>query len=355
MFAADYFGDIDLKQVCERCLSVINQEKGKSTERLESTFDPHDFVEMARELCREVQMDGILLSSGLDDAFNELHELGELAPIMGNPVETVMRVREKGSFFRELKNLNIPHPPTTIVRDLEEAKGAALDIGYPVVLKPMEGFAGSSLRIVEKSQTLEAAYNEVQRSSSGVIVQEYTEGIHASISLMASSSGGVTLTLNEQLLGLEEVYQREPFGYCGNVVPLDVKDSTAEYCREIAEKISGHFRLVGSNGIDIVISGDGVPHIVEINPRFQGTLGAVEAVLGMNLVKMHLQACRQDTLPTSLGDPSGYSTRLILYTPWRLVTPNLTHVDGIADIPLPGSLLEGGEPLCSLNSTGDSR
>jgi len=355
VFAADYFGDLDLKQACDRCLSVLNQKKGKSTGSLESVFDPLDFVDMARELCGEAQMDGILLSSGLDDSFDELHELDELAPIIGNPPETAKKVREKGSFFRELERLNIPHPSTAIVRNLEGARDAALDIGYPIVLKPLEGFAGSSIRIVGEPQTLEAAYIDVQRSSSGVVVQEYIDGTHASISLIASASGAVTLTLNEQLLGLEEVYQREPFGYCGNIVPLDAKDSTAEYCKEIAEKIGGHFGLRGSNGIDFVISKDGVPHVVEVNPRFQGTLEAVEAVLGMNLVKTHLLACRQGVLPTNLGDPSRYSARLILYAPRRLVAPDLTHVDGVTDIPLPGSILKGGEPFCSVNSTGDSR
>jgi predicted ATP-grasp superfamily ATP-dependent carboligase len=355
VFAADYFGDLDLKQACDRCLSVLHQEKGKSTGSLESVFDPRDFVDMARELCGEAQMDGILLSSGLDDSFDELNELGEMAPIMGNPPETVKKVREKGTFFRELKRLNIPHPRTAIVRDLEEARDAALDIGYPVVLKPLEGFAGSSIRMVGKPQTLEAAYIDVQGSSSGGVVQKYIDGTHASISLVASSSGVVTLTLNEQLLGLKEVYQREPFGYCGNIVPLDVKDSTAEYCKAIAEKIGGRFGLRGSNGIDFVISEDGAPHVVEVNPRFQGTLEAVEAVLGMNLVKTHLLACRQDVLPTNLGDPSSYSARLILYTPRRIVAPDLTHVDGVTDIPLPGSILEEGEPFCSVNSTGDSR
>jgi predicted ATP-grasp superfamily ATP-dependent carboligase len=354
VFAADFFGDLDLRQACERCLSVIHQEKCKSTGRLESIFDPRNFVEMARELCREVQMDGILLSSGLDDSFNELHELGELAPIVGNSPDTVMRVREKTSFFRQLERLNIPHPHTAIVRDFEEAEDAALDIGYPVVLKPLEGFAGSSIRMVDKPQKIETAYIEAKRPSSGVVVQEYIDGTNTSISLMASSSGTVTLTLNEQLLGLEEVYQREPFGYCGNIVPLDAKESTAEYCEEIAEKISGHFGLKGSNGIDLVISNDGVPHVVEINPRFQGTIKAVEAVLGRNLVKMHLLACMQGVLPTDLG-LSRYSTRLILYTPMRHVAPDITHINGVADIPLPGSILEEGEPFCSVSSTGDSR
>ena len=37
------------------------------------------------------------------------------------------------------------------------------------------------------------------------------------------------------------------------------------------------------------------------------------------------------------------------------MAPDLTHVDGVTDTPLPGSILEEGEPFCSVNSTGDSR
>ena len=50
VYAADYFGDLDLRKACDGCLSVIDQREGESTGRIEENFDPHDFVKMARAL-----------------------------------------------------------------------------------------------------------------------------------------------------------------------------------------------------------------------------------------------------------------------------------------------------------------
>jgi predicted ATP-grasp superfamily ATP-dependent carboligase len=78
------------------------------------------------------------------------------------------------------------------------------------------------------------------------------------------------------LLGLPFVFQQEPFGYCGNIVPLHIAHSTLKKCKAIAEKIALHFGLKGSNGIDIIISNDGTPYVIEVNPRFQGSSECIE-------------------------------------------------------------------------------
>jgi predicted ATP-grasp superfamily ATP-dependent carboligase len=153
---------------------------------------------------------------------------------------------------------------------------------------------------------------------------------------------------------LPSVFQHEPFGYCGNIVPLKVDGSIFEKCKAIAEKIASHFSLIGSNGIDIVISSNGVPYVIEVNPRFQGTLGCVEKVLGINLVESHMRACLYGELPT-VRSPSKFCTRLILYAPKRVFAPDLAALQDAVDIPLPNSIIEEGEPLCSILAGGKSR
>ena len=48
------------------------------------------------------EIGGVLLSSGLNDSFDVLEELDELVRIISNSPETIRRVRDKGSFFKEL-------------------------------------------------------------------------------------------------------------------------------------------------------------------------------------------------------------------------------------------------------------
>lgn len=355
IYAVDYFGDVDLRRVCSECISIIEQRCGKSCGKMKSKFKPKAFLKMTKSLLQKCEMDAILLSSGLDDHFGVLYELDDLSPILGNSPKVIEKVREKPGFFKELKRLGIAYPETMIVNDIEKAKAAAVKIGYPVVVKPIRGFGGVGIRIARSSQELGRVFFEVSLVSKNVLVQKFIDGIHASASFLVADKSVKVLTINEQLLGLRFLFQQEPLGYCGNIVPLYFASSIFEKCNHIAEKIALHFGLDGSNGIDLVISKEGIPYVVEVNPRFQGTLECIEKVLEINLVKSHINACLHGSLPTIREKTSSYCTRLILYAPKRIRAPNLTVFREVRDVPLPGTIIEEGEPLCSIITEGMNR
>jgi predicted ATP-grasp superfamily ATP-dependent carboligase len=126
-------------------------------------------------------------------------------------------------------------------------------------------------------------------------------------------------------------------------------------CQTTAERIISHFGLVGSNGVDFVVSKEGTPFVIEVNPRFQGTLECVERVYGVNVVKAHVEACVDRRLLRKTFSSRGFCTRLILYAPQRVVVPDLRAFCGVRDLPLIGAVVEEGEPLCSITSAGVTR
>jgi len=354
IYAADYFGDVGLRHVCSKYASVIYQEPGKSCGKFESRFKPEAFIQMTRLLLKKAQIDAALLASGLDDHFDVLRELNDLVPVLGNHPEVIKKVRDKPKFFGELKRLGIRHPETAFVREIKEAKMAAAEIGYPVVIKPSKGFGGANIRKAGNPEELEQAFERVFLGQDEVLIQKLVDGVHVSASLIASEVAVRTLTMNKQLIGLSYVFQREPFGYCGNVVPLRLTNAVLEECKRIAEKVALHFSLKGSNGVDFVICKGKTPYVVEVNPRFQGTIECVERVLGVNLVRSHVNACINDSLPT-IEKPSNCCTRLILYAPARVIAPDLTSLVEARDVPLPSTVIEKGEPLCSIILAGNNQ
>jgi hypothetical protein len=154
---------------------------------------------------------------------------------------------------------------------------------------------------------------------------------------------------------MSEFGQREPFGYCGNIVPFSTSETIASKCKSVAEKVAQHFSLVGSNGVDLVISEKDVPYVVEVNPRFQGSLECVERILDVNIVKAHMEACLQGKLPLIHKHPSTSCVRLILFAPQRSFAPNLSTFQEARDIPLEGAIIEEGEPVCSICTNGADR
>jgi len=348
VYAADYFGDQDLKRLCHESQSIVKQMPGGDCGQLSIDFNPEALLQLTRELVKNNEIDAALLSSGLDDFLDVLFELNDMIPILGNHPNVIKKTREKMEFFQELERLGIPHPETAIAENFEETRKKSKDIGYPVLVKPLRGFGGAGIRKVLDTRELERAFRNASTIDEKVLIQEYIPGTPASASLISSTNGAITLTLNEQLLGVNKVGQEEPFGYCGNVVPLVATRAVTSRCKHIAERIALHFGLVGSNGIDLVISKEGIPYVVEVNPRFQGTLECVERVLGINIVEAHVNACIKGILPTTLKKTSVFCVRLILFAPERSIVPDLSTFEEVRDIPLPGVIIEKGEPVCSI-------
>jgi len=355
VYAVDYFGDQDLKRVCHESLSIVKQTPGVTCGRLSTNFNPEALLQLTRELLKKNEIDATLLSSGLDDSPDILFELNDMIPILGNHPHVIERIRDKMEFFQELKRLGIPHPETVMAENFEEARNKAKDTGYPVLVKPSRGFGGAGVRKVQGPQELKQAFRDASLIDEKVLVQEYISGTSASASLISSTNENITLTLNEQLLGVSEVGREETFGYCGNVVPFVATRAVMDRCKSIAERITSYFGLVGSNGVDLVISKEGIPYVVEANPRFQGTLECVEQVLGINMVEAHVKACVQENLPAITKKPAVFCTRLILFAPQRSVVPDLSVFEEVRDIPLPGVIIEKGEPVCSIVVEGTNR
>ncbi len=355
VYAVDYFGDQDLRRFSDDFFSVIDQMEGGSCGRLNVDFDAETLLEGAKEISNRNRIDAILLSTGLDDSPGVLYELSMLAPIVGNSPKLIRLVRNREEFFRELKRLHVPAPQTALVEGFPEASSASKDIGFPLLVKPVEGFGGADITKVENPDELRRSLQNSSRESRRIIIQEYIPGLPASASVVSSKNKSVTLTANEQITGYTTYGQMEPFGYCGNIVPLSVSEGICSKCKELAEEVITHFELVGSNGVDFVISRDGVPHVIEVNPRFQGTLECVEKVLGLNLVETHVNACAKGVLPKAPNLISRYCTRLILFALHQSIAPDLSRYPEVRDIPFPGVIIEKGEPVCSIVAEGEDR
>jgi len=334
--------------VCHESLSIVKQTPGVTCGRLSTDFNPEALLQLTRKLLKKNAIDATLLSSGLDDSPDVLFELNDVIPVLGNHPHVIERIRDKMEFFQELKRLGIPHPKTAMAENFEEARNKAKDICYPVLVKPSRGFAGVGIRKAQNHQELKQAFRDASLIDEKVLIQEYISGTPASVSLISSTNETITLTVNEQLLGLSEVGQEESFGYCGNVVPFVAPRAVIDRCKNTAERITSHFGLVGSNGTDLVISKEGIPNVVEVNPRFQATLECVEQVLGINMVEAHVKACVQENLPAIAKKTAVFCTRLILFAPQRSVVPDLSIFEEVRDIPILGVIIEKGEPVCSI-------
>jgi len=346
--AVDFFGDVDLLECADAVFSV---KSAKFKAQPKSLKEPRLF-QLSLQALKSHDVDAILLASGTEHNPVFVEELGKKAKIIGNNKTNLETCKNKEKLFHIADNLGIPHPLTSLVRKLDEALEAAQDIGYPVVLKPAFGGGGIGIKLAKSREELERFFRRVLLvgDNESLYVQQYIKGIDASASILSSGDEAKCLTVNEQIIGDKRLGVPRPFGYCGNVIPLN-KPEFEEKIADISKAICEEIRLVGSNGIDFVLADQ--PYLIEINPRFQNTIDCVEGLLGINLVQEHIRACGGE-----LGryrQPSGFSAKLISYATRDYKVLDHLKIPDLVDIPQVGSTIKKGKPLCSILKFGKSR
>ena len=67
VFSADFYGDVDLRHLCEESLSIIRQHVGKSCGLFERDYKVNLLLQLVKKLLNRHRVDGVVFGSGLDD------------------------------------------------------------------------------------------------------------------------------------------------------------------------------------------------------------------------------------------------------------------------------------------------
>lgn len=333
MYAADAFGDVDTRRCAKKYISLNPLQLQADVRLLEGEIN---------------KMDGIIIGSGFERADFGFLKVEDRRKILGNAPEKTKEVSNKAWLASRLDDFGIVHPLTYTGREIAEGEEEkAKHLHYPVVAKPAYGGGGTANFFCNNENALIQCAKQLPE----FLFQEYIKGKHASVSTISTKKEAISISLNEQLIGLDSLYAPGPFVYCGNVSPFVTKFS--EQVCEIAEEIAMELGLVGSNGVDFVITDDG-PFVIEVNPRFQGTLDTVELSTGLNLVHASMKAVRADLLVERLKAKK-YAAKAIAFAKQEGVVMGNLDTSGIVDIPEKGRIIKSGEPIATGIGIGDSR
>ncbi len=336
VFSADYFGTQDLKECADDFRSILNQKPHQSCGHFTERFDArkledlaHDFVDPADFI--------ICLSGSSPLNFPKKKVLGN---------KDVEKVENKYKLYKKLKN-QFKLPKTYLILDGKEAGEIAENFPEKrFILKPVYGSGGYGIKELEKIHE-----SELNSGSGEFMLQELVEGENISASVLSTGKEVRTILTSRQILGDAELGQIEPYGYCGNLTPYlddyDVKRNVEDVVKVLAEDVVKALDLVGSNGVDLIYK-NGEIYIIEVNPRFQGTLECAEASLGINMAQAHIEACRGTLM--DVPSPQKFAVKMIVHAPERALVGKLDF-HGVYDIPLEKVIIEKGEPVATVVSS----
>jgi hypothetical protein len=337
IYSASYFSTSDTPTIKNQKI-ILKESDGKSCGIFEDNFDGKGILEMSKDYLDVV--DYIIPISGVSPSdFSKRHR----KKILGN--HDVGLIEDKYKLYKKIKNEFLT-PMTFHPSDMDEA--LEISESHPetqFILKPVKGSGGYDINLLNNDRDIEFGDNEF-------ILQEYVTGINLSSSVLSSKDESKTIT-SSRLLTMNDFGVDNSFIYVGNILPLTDKSIMADVMdiesvniqlKNTSEDLIDKFNLVGSNGVDYILNENGL-HVIEINPRLQGTFECVERTFGINMLEAHIKACQGEVI--EIPKAKRYTYKKIIYSPTRNRYQKL-DLDNIYDLPHIGSITEKDEPLLTI-------
>ncbi len=221
--------------------------------------------------------------------------------------KAIERTAHKPTLLKHVKSLGLNVAETLLVKKTNLAKikqDISDKLGFPVVVKPVNGAGCSCLSIVRNAKQIPAAIKKIEQESpdTPILVQKLIEGISASVSVISTGIEAVPVSLNRQNVTLASPYSISC--YHGGALPLDnpIKEEAFAVAKRVVESFKG---LKGYIGVDIVIAKDKVV-VIEVNPRLTTSYVGLRNVLNFNLAQAILESLLKKELPQKVKS-KGYS------------------------------------------------
>jgi len=326
VYSVDYFCTSDLVKCSDYLRCILSQLPYETCGNYAEKYDSNLLHEYAYEVVDDV--DYIFCSSGaVPEKFPE-------SKIIGN--KKIGHVEDKYKLYKSLKKkFNVPE--TFLISSYQEASQIVdNNPDKKFIIKPVIGAGGKDIRRFEETTE--------NSDFSRFMLQEVIEGESISASVLSTKEEAKTILTSMQLIGDSWLGQPDEFAYCGNIVPH--KDDPK--IKKLAEDVIMELSLVGSNGVDMIDTGDEI-YVIEANPRFQGTLECAEEVLGINMFDAHYKASNGTLI--DVPKPKGYAVKMVVFAKWRSIAGDL-NFEGVYDIPEKNVIIEKDEPAATVVESG---
>src|SRR4051794_34194661 len=265
---------------------------------------------------------------------------------IGPPVAAIEAMADKIRAKLTVSAAGVPVVPgrTEPGMDDDEVAAAAVEVGFPVLLKPSAGGGGKGMRVVraeaELADAIAGARREA-RSSFGddtLLVERYVgNSRHIEVQVLGDTHGSV-IHLGERECSLQRRHQKVIEEAPSPLLDTASRASMGRAAVDAAKAVG----YTGAGTVEFIVDADRPRDFffLEMNPRLQVEHPVTECVTGLDLVELQVRIAAGEPLPVDQGDVvlDGHAIEARVYAedPARGFLPQAGTVLGLSEPEGPG-------------------
>jgi len=230
---------------------------------------------------------------------------------VGPPADVMAKMGDKAQAKAEMRAAGVPLVPGTEgTATLEQARAAADEFGFPVLLKAAAGGGGRGMRLVTEVSELDDAYARASAEAEAAfgdgtlyVEKAITPARHVEVQVMCDAHGNV-LTCGERECSIQRRHQK-----LIEESPSPALDpERREAMEEAAERACRHIGYRNAGTFEFLVGPDGSFSFIELNARLQVEHPVTELVTQLDLVRLQLHVAQGGELPLAGRAPrSGHA------------------------------------------------
>lgn len=232
-------------------------------------------------------------------------------PIIGTSPDAIDMAEDRERFQQMLSKLGLKQPPNRIANSVEDAKTAAHDIGYPLVVRPSYVLGGRAMEIVYDETSL-ARYMETairNAASLPILLDRFlNDAIEVDIDAICD---GQQVLIGGIMEHIEEAGVHSGDSAC-SLPPYSLSLTLQEQMSEQVKAMALEIGVVGAMNVQFAVKEDTI-YVLEVNPRASRTLPYVSKAVGKPLAKIGARVMAGESLAdigiTKIKTPGHFSVK----------------------------------------------
>ena len=215
---------------------------------------------------------------------------------IGPKSEVISAMGDKDTSRQLMQQVGVPVVPgTEVLKDVEEAKKYAKEIGYPLLVKATAGGGGKGIRVVAREEDLADAFHTASREAESafgngdVFLEKYLTHVrHVEMQILADQQGNI-LCLGERDCSLQLNKQKVLEETPSPVMTEDIRRKMMD-AAVLAAKAANY---TNAGTVEFLLAPDGQFYFIEMNTRLQVEHPITEEISGVDIVKWQIRiACQ---------------------------------------------------------------